>query len=450
MKHFYETLTRREAIQRGFLYAAGAAGVAGLGGHPLSAVTSPNKIKPRAKAVIQIWLWGGPAHLDTFDPKPEAGSDYYGAFADPIETNVSGIRINQNLPMLAKQADKYSLIRSMTHGVNAHETASYLTQTGHMPSRYVHPTMGAVVNYFKGERAGYNGVVPPYVVLTRPQGRFSESGFLGSKYKPFATGGDPNKEIFAVEGIVAEGISDQRQAERRALLGQMDMLGRNLGECAEFQQYDTAQAEAYKLILGDSRGIFNLGQEKDVIRDRYGRNNFGQSCLMARRLVESGVPYVTVNYRGWDTHKGHFNSMERMLPELDQGVANLLDDLSSRGLLESTIVWVGGEFGRTPKVQWEPPWSGGRGHFGHCFSTMIAGGGFAGANVIGESDARGVEVRDRPVYPVDLLGSMYELMGIDPEATLPNPHDLEMTVLAKESDKSVKRGGLLREIMPSV
>jgi hypothetical protein len=352
--------------------------------------------------------------------------------------------------MLAKQADKYSLIRSMTHGVNAHETASYLTQTGHMPSRYVHPTMGAVVNYFKGERAGYNGIVPPYVVLTRPQGRFSESGFLGSKYKPFSTGGDPNKEIFAVEGIVAEGISDQRQMDRRQLLGQMDMLGRNLGECAEFQQYDTAQAEAYKLILGDSRGIFNLGQEKDVMRDRYGRNHFGQSCLMARRLVESGVPYVTINYRGWDTHKGHFNSMERMLPELDQGVANLLQDLSSRGLLESTIVWVGGEFGRTPKVQWEPPWSGGRGHFGHCFSTMIAGGGFAGANVVGESDARGEEVRDRPVYPVDLLGSMYELMGIDPEATLPNPHDEEMTVLAKESDQSVKRGGLLREIMPSV
>ncbi|CAA6692995.1 MULTISPECIES: DUF1501 domain-containing protein [unclassified Lentimonas] len=447
MKHSYETLTRREAIQRGLLYAAGAAGLSRL---PLSAITTPNQIKPRAKAVIQIWLWGGPAHLDTFDPKPEAGADYCGPFADPIETNVSGMRINQLMPQLAQQADKYSLIRGMTHGVNAHETASYLTQTGHMPSRYVHPTMGAVVNYFKGERVGYDGVVPPYVVLTRPQGRFSESGFLGSQYQPFSTGGDPNKEVFAVEGIVAEGISDKRQAARRQLLGQMDLLGRNLGECVEFQQYDSAQAEAYQLILGESRGIFNLGQEDDVIRERYGRNNFGQSCLMARRLVENGVPYVTINYRGWDTHKGHFNLMNRMLPELDQGVANLLQDLSARGLLDSTIVWVGGEFGRTPKVQWEPPWSGGRGHFGNCFSTMIAGGGFAGGNVVGESDARGEEVSDRPVYPVDLLGSMYELMGIDPEAKLPNPHDVEMTVLAKESDQSVKRAGLLREIMPSV
>ena len=447
MKHIYETLTRREAIQRGLLYAAGAAGMGSL---PLSAFTAPAAIKPRAKAVIQIWLWGGPSHLDTFDPKPEAGTDYSGAFVDPIETNVSGMRINQLLPQLAKQADKYSLIRSMTHGVNAHETASYLTQTGHMPGRYVHPTMGAVVNYFKGERVGYQGVVPPYVVLTRPQGRFSEAGFLGSKYKPFSTGGDPNKEVFAVEGIVAEGITDQRQEDRRGLLGQLDQLGPNLGECPEFLRYDQSQVEAYKLILGDSRGIFNLGQESDKMRERYGRSNFGQSCLMARRLVESGVPYVTINYRGWDTHKGHFNSMNRMLPELDRGVANLLQDLSSRGLLESTIVWVGGEFGRSPKVLWEPPWSGGRSHFGHCFSTMIAGGGFAGGNVVGESDARGEEVRDRPVYPVDLLGSMYDLMGIDHAASLPNPHGLEMSVLPGVEDTLTKRGGVLREILPSV
>lgn len=443
----YETLTRREAIQRGLLMAAGAS-VAGL---PLSAaVSSPPKIKPRAKAVIQIWLWGGPSHLDTFDPKPEAGADYYGAFADPIETNVSGIRINQNLPQLAKQADKYSIIRSMTHGVNAHETASYLTQTGHMPGRFVHPTIGAIVSYLKGDLAGYNGVVPPYVVLTRPQGRFSEAGFLGAKYKPFATGGDPSKQIFTVEGIVAEGISDQRQADRRALLGQLDTFGRNFGECPEFLRYDQCQDEAYKLILGDSRGLFNLGQESDTMRDRYGRTTFGQSCLMARRLVESGVPYVTINYRGWDTHKGHFKSMDRMLPDLDRGVANLLQDLSSRGLLESTIVWVGGEFGRTPKVQWEPPWSGGRGHFGRCFSTMIAGGGFTGGHIVGESDSKGEEVRDRPVYPVDLLGSMYELMGIDPAAALPNPHGEVLSVLPGVDDKSIKRGGLLHEIMPGV
>jgi hypothetical protein len=443
----YTQLTRREAIQRGLLFAAGA----GLSKLPLHAMTAGATATPplpaRAKAVIQIWLWGGPAHLDTFDPKPEAGADYCGPYLNPIETNVSGIRINELLPQLAAQADKYSLIRSMTHGINAHETAAYLTQTGHMPSRYVHPTIGSVVGYFKGERAGYKGLVPPYVVLTRPQGRFSEAGFLGAKYKPFATGGDPSKPVFAVEGIVAEGITDQRQKDRRALLGELDLLGLNIGECSEFQNYDQCQNEAYNLILGDSRDLFDLGLENGDLRERYGRNEFGQSCIMARRLVESGVPYVTINYRGWDTHKGHFNSMKRMLPELDRGVANLLQDLSARGLLESTIVWVGGEFGRSPKISWEPPWSGGRGHFGNCFSTLVAGGGFSGGQVVGDSGERGLEVNERPVYPVDLLGSIYELMGIDPQSTLPNPHGLTAQVLPDHNDTSIKRGGLLKEIM---
>ncbi len=438
-------LSRREAIQRGLLFAAGST----LGGFPLRAATAPPRIQPRAKAVIQIWLWGGPSHLDTFDPKPDAGAEYYGDFANPIETNVSGMRINQELTQLAKQADKYSLIRSMTHGVFAHETASYLTQTGHMPSRYVHPTAGAVASYFKGELAGYKGLVPPYVVLTRPQGRFSEAGFLGPKYKPFATGGNPSKPIFAVEGIVAEGIDDQRQADRRELLRQLDTFGQSLGACPEFQRFERSQEEAYDLIMGDARSLFDLSLESDEMRERYGRHEFGQSCLMARRLVESGVPYVTINYRGWDTHKGHFQSMKRMLPQLDTGVANLLQDLSALGLLESTIVWVGGEFGRSPKVQWEPPWSGGRGHYGHCFSTLIAGGGFAGAQVVGASDARGEHVSERPVYPVDLLGSIYDLMGIDSTAALPNPHGETLTVLPLASDKSTKRGGVLHEIMPS-
>src|SRR5579863_3791656 len=179
----------------------------------------------KAKSVIQIWMWGGPSHLDTFDPKPEAGSDYSGPLDHPIETNVKGIRISELMPLLAKQADKYSLIRSMTHGVNAHETASYTVQTGRVSGgRDVFPSVGAVVSLFKGYNAGYKGLIPPYVVLTQPQGRFSEAGFLGSRYKPFATGGDPAQTRFAVEGVVAQGITDQRQRDRRAYLRQMDTL----------------------------------------------------------------------------------------------------------------------------------------------------------------------------------------------------------------------------------
>ena len=206
---------RLTVTRRGALFSA--AGL--LLGSRRHATAAPAEGK--AKAVIQIWMWGGPAHLDTFDPKPEAGSDYCGPLDKPIETNVSGIRIGELLPLLAKHADKYSLIRSMTHGVNAHETASYTTQTGrNSGGRDVFPSVGAVVSLFKGYGAGYKGLIPPYIVLTQPQGRFSEAGFLGSRYKPFATGGDPARTPFAVEGVVAPGMTEKRQRERRDYLHQ--------------------------------------------------------------------------------------------------------------------------------------------------------------------------------------------------------------------------------------
>ena len=167
---------------------------------------------------------------------------------------------------------------------------------------------------------------------------------------------------------------------------------------------------------------------------------------MARRLIERGVPYVTINYRGWDTHKQHFTAMRRMLPQMDRGMATLLQDLSDRGLLDSTIVWWGGEFGRTPKVQWEAPWNGGRGHYGKVFSIVLASGGFKGGRVVGASDAKGEAVKDRPVYPVDLISSIYELLGIDTNAKLPHPQGLDVRVTASAAD-GVKMGGRLKEIM---
>lgn len=441
-------LSRRQALKRGI---AGAAGLWMAGGLSLSAVAAARQLKTRAdakaKSVIQIWLWGGPAHLDTFDPKPEAGNDYCGPFNNPVATNVDGIRICELLPLLAKQADKYSIIRSLTHGVNAHETAAYLVQTGRPPGgRDVYPSIGAVVSLFKGYDAGYKGLIPPYIVLTRLQGRFSESGFLGQRYKPFATGGDPARTPFAVEGVVAPGISRERQQNRRALLGQLNTLQRALAGTPTMTALTKAEEEAYDLILGEGAKVFDLTQEGDDIRERYGRNTFGQSCLMARRLVERGVPYVTINYEGWDTHKQHFQAMRRKLPELDKGLASLIQDLADRGLLGSTIIWCCGEFGRTPKIQWEPPWNGGRNHYGKVFSALVAGGGFKGGCVVGASDARGEEVKDRPVYPVDLLASMYELLGIDRDATLPHPQGVAAKVIPAKSD-GVQSGGLLKEIM---
>jgi hypothetical protein len=396
-----------------------------------------------AKAVIQIWMWGGPSHLDTFDPKPAAGYDYTGPLNHPIDTNVPGIQIGELLPNLAKVADKYAIIRSMTHGINAHETASYVVQTGHKPGdALVWPCVGAVVSLFKGYGHGYKGLIPPYIVLTEPQGRFSEAGFLGPLYKPFATGGDPNQKEFKVEGIAVEGITQQRQKDRRELLHTLDTLGQDIQGNPSFVAMDACEKKAYDLVLGDAGKVFDLSEESDELRDRYGRNTFGQCCLVARRLVERGVPYVTINYKGWDTHKQHFEIMKRKLPELDKGFATLLQDLSDRGLLDTTIVWWGGEFGRTPKVQWEAPWNGGRGHWGKCFTHVVAGGGFKGGKVVGASNATGEEVAERPVYPQDLIGSIYQLLGIDPDGPLPNPRGLDLKLTTPSEG-----AGRLTEIM---
>lgn len=431
-------LSRRDALRGGLLTSA-----AFLAGSR-SLAASPNG---KAKSVIQIWQGGGPSHLDSFDPKPEAGNDYCGQFKTPLATNVDGIRISEVMPELAKQADKYSLIRSMTHGNNSHETASYLVQTGRAPGgRDVFPAVGAVVSLFKGYNAGYKGLLPPYIVLTQPQGRFSEAGFLGARYKPFATGGDPASGKFAVEGIVAPGISEERQKERREMLHRLDTLTHAVGKDPTLTALMQAENEAYDLILGDAGKVFDLSQEPDELRERYGRNTLGQACLAARRLVEQGVPYVTINSGGWDTHKDCLNLMRRKLPELDKALASLLLDLSERGLLDSTIVWCCGEFGRTPKIVWNAPWNGGRHHYGKVFSALVAGGGFKGGHVVGSSNATGEEVQDRPVYPCDLIGSIYELAGIDPEGTLPHPLGSPVRTTPPASE-GVQSGGRLKEIM---
>lgn len=444
-------LSRREALRRSVYGSAGLLLMEPLLVRAAPDATSspadtPLAPKGAARSVIQIWLWGGPCHIDTFDPKPEAGREYTGALDQAIETNVSGIRIGQLLPELAKHADKYSLLRGMTHGNNGHETAAYLVQTGRSSQRDVFPGLGAVVSYFKGYRAGYTGVIPPYIVLTQPQGRFSEAGFLGPKYKPFATGGNPNAPVFTVEGVISPDITEEHQRERRKLLGKLNTLGGALPGNATIKTAVDSEEEAYELILGESRKLFDLDQEESSTRDRYGRTTFGQSCLMARRLAEKGIPYITINYQGWDTHKGHFPAMNRKLPELDQGLAALLDDLGNRGLLDSTIVWCTGEFGRTPKVATESPWNGGRHHFGRAFSSLIAGGGFKGGQVVGATNATGEEVTERPVYPADVIGSIYGQLGIPADSPLPHPQGTPTKVVPDKSE-DVPRGGLLEELV---
>ena len=431
-------LSRRTLLQ-GSLGAAGAL----LAGPLLASPQTPRR-PPKARSVIQIWLWGGASHVDTFDPKPEAGNDVTGPLTKAIPTNVAGMRLGELLPKLAKQADKFSLLRSLTHGNNGHETAAYLVQTGRKTGdNLVHPSLGAVVSLLRGLDAGYQGLVPPYVVLTQPQGRFSEAGYLGSRYKPFATGGNPAQDPFVVEGVVASGITAARQQSRRELLRELDTLGKAMPEHAAVKALREAEDRAYGLILGEEGKVFDLAQEPAALREAYGRNTLGQSCLLARRLVERGVPYVTINAQGWDTHKDHFPAMRRKLPELDQGLATLLQDLSDRGLLASTIVWCCGEFGRTPRVQWEAPWNGGRGHWGGVFSALVAGGGFKPGIVVGASDKKGEEVQNRPVHPVDLISAIYELLGIDGKVLLPHPQGLQIPAVS-----AADGFGRLQEVLP--
>ena len=423
-------ITRRDVIRAGTVLGAGLLLADRLG--PRSWAAAP---AAKAKSIIQIWMWGGPCHIDTFDPKPAAGSDYTGPLDKPIPTNVDGLQIGELLPLLARQADKYSVIRSMTHGNNAHESAAYWVQTGRKPGdRLVYPGVGSIVSLFKGYNAGYKGLIPPYIVLTDLQGRFSESGFLGPRFAPFATGGDPQQTPFAVQGVITPGITEQRQRDRRELLHTLNTFGNALKGNSSLDAFVQSEDQAYELILGDAGKVFDLAQEADDMRERYGRNTFGQSCLAARRLVERGVPYITINFKGWDTHKQHFQTMRQRLPWLDKGMSTLLQDLSERGLLDSTIIWWGGEFGRTPRVQWDAPWNGGRGHWGQAFSTVLAGGGFKGGRVIGSTDARGEEVKDRPVYPEDVIASIYEQLGFDLNAKLPNPDGLDLRLAPASAD----------------
>ena len=440
------TLSRGRMSRRTFV-RAGTLGMAGLtlaDWLQRKALGGVSK-EPKAKAVIQIWLAGGPTHLDTFDPKPGAGAAYCGPYKNPIPTNVPGIKICETLPLLAKQADKYSIIRSITHGDNGHETATYVMQTCTMPGELAYPSLGAVVAYKKCE-AGYQGL-PPYMSITSPLGRFTESGFLGTDYRVFATGGDPNSNTVRVEGLVAPGgVTDERLQQRRTLLQSVDSLAREMEKNKKLDAMDSFRQRSYGILLGDAKKAFEMSEEKPATRERYGRNAFGQSCLLARRLVERGVPFITINSGGWDTHRDNFGRMKVLLPPMDQGFSALLEDMAQRGLLASTIVTWYGEFGRTPKIDYKPPWDGGRHHYGNAQSVVVAGGGFQGGKVVGETDAKGEFPKERTLYPWDLSASMYTLLGIDPKSRLPHPHGCVAYVTPSASG-DLQSGGLLKEIM---
>lgn len=367
--------------------------------------------KKKAPACILLWLDGGPSHLETFDLKPDAPSEVRGPF-DPIKTSVNGIEICELMPNLAKQMDKVAIIRSMTSPLGEHNFGSHYMLTGYKPSPVLqYPSYGSVVAKMRGSHE----VLPPYIAVPSFN-RMAGEGFLPSSCSPFAVGGDPGRPGFAVRDLnLYPEMTPDRLERRKAFRQEIDAFSRGFEESTGNDSPELQQA--YRLISSpQAKKAFDLSLESGKTRNRYGRKTLGQSCLMARRLIEAGAHFVTVTDRGWDTHNRLVNRLKEgytggkvgKIPTLDLAFSALLEDLDKRGMLDTTLVVVMGEFGRTPKLNT----AGGRDHWPRVFSVALAGAGIKGGQVIGKSDSRGEGPAHRPVKPEDLARTIYQALGI--------------------------------------
>lgn len=375
----------------------------------------------KAQSCILIWLAGGPSHIDTFDPKPDAPADVRGEFR-PIATSVPGLQIGEVLPDLAKTMHRATLIRSVTSPEADHDRAAHHLLTGYRPSQaLVYPSFGSVVAKTRDSRPG---TLPPSVVIPDAPA-FATSGYLSPAYDPFAVSGDPNQEGFRVRNLTPpDRLTLDRLRRRRAMVQRLDGFAHDVSATPLTTSRDQFVDQAYDLLTSSAaQAAFRIGDEPAAVRDRYGRTPFGQSCLLARRLIEAGVSFVTLNNRGagplgWDTHQANFATIKGTLaPPLDRGASALLADLEERGLLDQTLVVVMGEFGRTPKIN---P-NAGRDHHSRANSVLLAGGGMPGGLVVGRTDARGESPADRPVTPADLAATLYTALGIDPNHQFETP-----------------------------
>lgn len=441
-----EYRTERERFQRRDFLRFGAASGLGLAIPSLlgrTAQAAAKELPVTAKSCIVLYMNGGPSQPDTFDPKPDAPESHRGPFGS-IETNVPGIRLGEHLPLTAQQADKFTILRSMTHPSPSHGIARHIMLTGNVQARgTTNPSFGSVVYKERGQR----GSLPPYVAIPSAPD-FAAGGFLGGGYKPLAVGSDPNSKNFQVQGLtLPKRLTVDRLEHRRKMLATVDAFQQGEERTAEeFNVLDQFYDRSYNMITNpEVKKAFDINAEDPKLRDRYGRNTLGQSCLLARRMVEAGVDFIHVDRGGWDTHRKNFETLENTrLPELDQAYSTLLEDLHTRGLLESTIVLWMGEFGRTPKVDWAPQWQGGRHHFSKVFSTVVAGGGFKGGQVVGSSGPLGEAVESRPILPWDLGATMLGMMGIGYDKTY---EDDGRNIRLLPYGTSIVSGGMLEEIL---
>ncbi|MBY0523842.1 MAG: DUF1501 domain-containing protein [Gemmataceae bacterium] len=402
-------------------------------GLSLPQLLAVEEAKKRDVALIFLFLHGGLSTIDTFDMKPDAAAEFRGEFK-PIQTNVPGIDVCEHLPKMSRQTDKYSLIRSFRHPDSNHGPADHYMFTGYAPLAGFNPSLkpnnqrpalGSII----ARKLGPRGSVPPYVCLPKlhPSGG---PAYLGSGAAPFVIDADPNAPNFSVPDILPPQIIDASRLDaRRKLLGQVDRYqqsaearaNRDAGAVGVFQQ------KAFELMTApEAKKAFAIESEPDKVRDEYGRNSLGQSCLMARRLVEAGVRCVTIDHSNWDTHNDNFNTLKRdLLPIFDSGVSTLFRDLADRGMLERTLVLVTGEFGRTPRINKDA----GRDHWGPAFTVLMGGGGIKGGRAIGTSNPRAERPATEPHGPENLSATICHLLGIDPEDEFITPEGRPVKVV---------------------
>jgi hypothetical protein len=379
----------------------------------------------RAKSVILVYLGGGMSHHDSFDPKPDAIEEVRGKYK-PIATNVPGLQIGELLPMMAQTMDKVCLHRGGSHNNDHHETATNWVMSGRFGSAFGDwPAMGAVAAH----ESGFPGTLPPYVSIPRNPSftwELGKSAFLGGRYESFKAG-DPNEANFRVRDVArAEPLAQVRLDRRKSMLQAVDGLSRQMEGNDQLVAYDQFQQRAAQMVLsGEARDAFAIDAEETTVRDRYGRTTFGQSCLLARRLVERGVTYVTVNFGGWDHHAKIWEGLEKRLPDFDRGFSALITDMQTRGLLDDVLVVAMGEFGRSPKVNKDI----GRDHWAPAASLLFAGAGVKPGRVIGATDKDGGQAIESPIRPADVASTVYRSLGIDPEKQLHTPDGRPVAIL---------------------
>ncbi|MFM7074149.1 MAG: DUF1501 domain-containing protein, partial [Planctomycetota bacterium] len=379
-------------------------------------------IEAKAQSVIHIFLPGGMAHQESFDPKPYSPIEYRGEMKT-VKTN-TGEEFCETLPQLAQLADKIAVIRSMTHGEAAHERGTHNMFTGYRPSpALTYPSMGSVVSHEYGPRNN----LPPYVCVPNVPNEFASNGYLSSSFAPFSLGADPASGGFKVQDLnMPNGVNEQRFARRRSALEAVNDYFAKRDKSDNVGAMNTFYERAYNLISSPSaREAFNIDAEPAAVRDSYGRNTAGQRLLMARRLVAAGVRFVSLTYGGWDMHAGITAGMRGQMPALDQGLAALIRDLDQAGLLKSTLIMVSSEFGRTPKIN---P-TAGRDHWPKVFSVMLAGGGIKGGLIYGSSNATASEPEQDPVEPGDLATTIYHQLGIVADKELMAPGDRPIEII---------------------